>query len=153
MGFERNYQIKIPSKQLINRTFSTYSTQPNVNPWFITGFSDAESSFSVQFNKNKYGAYQVQPVFSIELHYKDLLLLEQIQTFFKGKGTITINNNKNSVMFRVRKLEDIIGIIIPHFKEYPLITNKSIDFSLWCKIIDIVNEKDHLSPSALQGVG
>jgi hypothetical protein len=55
-------------------------------------------------------------------------------------------------MFRVRKLEDRINIIIPHFKEYPLITNKSIDFLLWCKIIDIVSKKDHLSSSGFKEI-
>jgi hypothetical protein len=30
MGFERSYQIKIPSKQLNNRTFSTHPT--HINP-------------------------------------------------------------------------------------------------------------------------
>ena len=52
MGFERNYQVKIPSKQIKN-----YSTSPllltgisnsslnnSLNPWFITGFTDAEGS-------------------------------------------------------------------------------------------------------------
>ena len=47
MGFERNYQVKIPSKQIIKRQF--YSTEPSTNqltqliePWFLTGFTDAE---------------------------------------------------------------------------------------------------------------
>ena len=52
MGFERNYQIKIPTKQLINRTISTSSTQINVNPWFITGFSYAESTFVVSIYRD-----------------------------------------------------------------------------------------------------
>jgi len=64
MGFERNYQIKIPSNQI--RTF--WKTNNNcfesdislkeinevnkfsrnkLNKWFITGFSDAESSFII----------------------------------------------------------------------------------------------------------
>jgi hypothetical protein len=32
MGFERNYQIKIPSKQLIIKQFSTLIAQPKLNP-------------------------------------------------------------------------------------------------------------------------
>jgi hypothetical protein len=38
MGFERNYQVKILSKQLNNISFSSYSTQCKIDPWFITGF-------------------------------------------------------------------------------------------------------------------
>jgi hypothetical protein len=47
MGFERNYQIKIPANQLNNRSFSTLSTQNTINSWFITGFTDAEASFII----------------------------------------------------------------------------------------------------------
>ena len=38
-GFERNYQIKIPSKQLNNRSFFTLSHNANClsTEWFITG--------------------------------------------------------------------------------------------------------------------
>jgi hypothetical protein len=32
MGFKRNYQVKIPTLQLNNRTFSTLTKQPNINP-------------------------------------------------------------------------------------------------------------------------
>ena len=52
MGFERDYQLKIPSKQLNNRTFSTLNIKYGVNPWFITGFSDAESCFSIKIQEN-----------------------------------------------------------------------------------------------------
>ena len=48
MGFERNYQIKIPSKQLNKQYYSTSSKtsiraadKNQLNPWFITGFADA----------------------------------------------------------------------------------------------------------------
>jgi hypothetical protein len=34
MGFERNYQIKIPSKQLNIKDFSTFNSLSHVNPWF-----------------------------------------------------------------------------------------------------------------------
>jgi hypothetical protein len=32
MGFERNYQVKIPAKQLINRTYSTILNKVMMNP-------------------------------------------------------------------------------------------------------------------------
>jgi hypothetical protein len=43
MDLERGYQIKIPSKQLNNRSFSTLTknNENNIKPWFLTGFIDA----------------------------------------------------------------------------------------------------------------
>ena len=55
MGFERNYQVKIPAKQLNNRRYSILSNQPLLNPWFITGFADAESSFIISIYKTPEG--------------------------------------------------------------------------------------------------
>jgi len=56
MGFERNYQVKIHSKQINvsksdNRAEGASST--DVNPWFISGLIDGEGSFSVIVDKNK----------------------------------------------------------------------------------------------------
>lgn len=87
----------------------------NLNPNWVTGFSDAEASFIIQFFEKKSGTYQVQPSFSINLHSKDTSLLKDIQVFFNGVGTITFDNNRNTVHFRVSKLNDLINIIIPHF--------------------------------------
>ena len=55
MGFERNYQVKYPSKQLNKQYYSTLSKtslccaeKNQLNPWFITGFADAEGCFTFQ---------------------------------------------------------------------------------------------------------
>ena len=53
MGFERSYQIKIPSTQIINRTFSTLASQMKIDPWFVTGFSDAEGSFIITIYRDE----------------------------------------------------------------------------------------------------
>jgi len=52
MGFERSYPVRIPSKQLNNRSISNLINKPNLNPWFITGFSDAEGCFSIKIQQN-----------------------------------------------------------------------------------------------------
>ena len=53
MGGESRYQIKIPSKQLI-RKFSTKIYPSKVEPWFVTGFTDAAlaGSLSIIIDKN-----------------------------------------------------------------------------------------------------
>jgi hypothetical protein len=51
-GCESSYRVKIPSKQLNKRTFSTVNIKPKLNPWFVTGLSDAESSFIIRISKN-----------------------------------------------------------------------------------------------------
>jgi len=80
MGFERSYQVKIPSKQLnrLNFYFSTLTNNKcghslpsvqdasvasvasvsakqnkNIYPWFLTGFIDAEGCFQVSIRQDK----------------------------------------------------------------------------------------------------
>ena len=51
MDFERNYLLKIPSKQFIVRKFSTLKSSI-VKPWFWSGLIDAEGSFTIIIDKN-----------------------------------------------------------------------------------------------------
>jgi hypothetical protein len=42
MGFARNYQVRILSKQINIARLTTMSIPSNkMSPWFLTGFSDA----------------------------------------------------------------------------------------------------------------
>ena len=63
-------------------------------------------------NSYKLGWY-LKTVFAIGLDKKDLSLLSQLQESFGGIGNITIDNNRNSVVYSVTKLEDLINIVIP----------------------------------------
>lgn len=98
-----------------------------LNPWYLTGFSDAEGSFTVTFVKNETlkTGYYIQPSFQINLGKNDLALLEKIKSYFKKVGTIT-KSGSNSFMYRVRSLNDLNNIILPHFTEFPLKTQKKL---------------------------
>ena len=49
-----------------------------LNPYYNTGFSDAESFFNVTISPKQSGGYQVTLRFGIGLHEKDLPLLKNI---------------------------------------------------------------------------
>jgi len=151
MGFERNYQIKIPSKQLINRPSSSSSIQSNINPWFITGFSDAESSFviSIYPDSNSKLKWRVTASFSIHIHIKDIELLEQIQNTL-GVGKVR-KNSKTTAILRVDNIKEL-QTIIDHFNNYPLITAKSSDFLLFEECFNLIKQKQHLTPEGFEQI-
>lgn len=66
-------------------------------------------------------------------------------------GTI-LAQNKNSVQYRVGSLKDLNDQIIPHFDKYPLITQKKADFILFKKIINLMNNKEHLTLEGLHKI-
>jgi len=154
MGFERNYQINNPSKQinLNKRNYSTLVQKSKLNPWFVTGFSDAEASFgvSIYIDKRIKGrqGWVVKPSFQISLNSKDINLLLQLQEFFSC-GVIVNKKSRNEASFRVNSLQDLTNFIITHFSNYPLLSQKSADFILFKQIIELMNNKVHLTENGL----
>ena len=153
MGFERNYRIKIPSKQLNIKKFSTFNSLSNVNPWFLTGLIDGEGSFTIITDKNNKRTlgWRVQSKFQIGLHKRDLSLLFQIQQFLGGIGSIYIHPTRNIVNYSVDSIKDL-AILINHFEKYPLLTQKAADFILFKQVVKLINNKAHLSIEGLHQI-
>jgi len=97
LGGESRYPVKIPSNQInkiIYHSYSSNSYSPSastfaitpLNPYFVTGFSDAEASFIILILKEPKNTtnWTVKPRFSIGLHKKDTEILELIKSYFGG---------------------------------------------------------------------
>ena len=157
-GLERDYQVKILSKQISNigtRKYSTTITKSgldsNLSPWFISGFCDGEACFYVgvqKKSKSKLG-WTVELIFTIALHKKDKYLLEKISNYF-GVGYIT-NHGNNTLQYRVKSIKDL-KFIVEHFEKYPLITQKWGDYTLFKMVFDLVNAKKHLEIEGLKKI-
>jgi len=52
----------------------------------------------------------------------------------------------------VTKIEDLISVIIPHFNNYPLLTQKYSDYVLWSKVVDLMSTKQHLTTSGFSTI-
>jgi hypothetical protein len=118
-----------------------------INPWFITGFSDGESSFTASIsrnNKSKLG-WTIGLSYIIYLSIRDVRLLEQIKLYF-NVGSITYKLDKGLVMYRVRSLKEL-AVIIKFFQKYPLLTSKRHDFNLFVVLYEIILKKEHLTVS------
>ena len=178
MGFERYCQISNPSKQnfkknfklltpCLNRSFYsqtknliTYSnlnkqistkvnfTSQLLNPWFITGFTDAEGCFGLYIYKNaalKIGWYTFLE-FKITLHVKDKKLLENIKIYF-GVGVIS-KHGENLCNYSIKSIKDIQKVI-NHFDKFPLKTKKIKDYKNFKKAYYIIINKEHLTKQGL----
>lgn len=128
---ETGYPIKILSNLLI---------VSKISPYFVTGLTDAEGSFSIKMSKVN-SSWRAQLSFSIGMHIRDKDLLVQFSKFF-GVGTLRTTNN--TIYYTVRSINDLM-VVVSHFKNYPLQTKKGADFELFCKALDIMKNKTHLS--------
>jgi hypothetical protein len=120
------------------------SVRTTLNPGFVTGLVDAEGCFTLGFFKSdKYKlGYQIQAIFKITLHKKDLYLLSQVQDYF-GVGKITEHGN-TTLQYTVKSLKDL-EIIIAHFDKYPLLSLKWSDYILFKDAISLIKSKQHLN--------
>lgn len=144
---------KVTKHSLGTRYISYTTKRLSLNPWVVTGFTDAEGSFMVILSKTTRVnvGWSVVPVFQIKLHTRDLPLLESLQSFFGGIGTIN-KDGENAVCFKVTSLKQIFDFILPHFDKYPLITCKQADYILWREVIMIIKRREHLTVSGLQAI-
>lgn len=144
MGFERGYPIKVLSNQ--RRFYTSYGSN-QLNPWFVTGFADAESTFNVlvQPRSDSKTKWRVKAIFAIGLHKKDIAILEDIQTWF---GVGRIYNSGTKVYYRVESFKDL-QVIIDHFDKYPLVTAKKLDYTLFKQSFDIIKLNEHLTEQGI----
>jgi len=120
-----------------------------LNPWWVTGYCDGESSFSIIIRKSKTHklGWSVEPCFQIDIHKKDIAILEQIKNYF-GVGEI-YNHRSQSVQYRVPSVKGIMSII-NHFDKYPLITQKQSNYLLFKNVINLIVNKEHLTIEGLK---
>lgn len=137
LKFRNLINISISKKQF-------HDVKNKLNPYWVTGFTDAEGCFSVTIEISESLSWKVRVSFEISLHEKDKDILERIRYFF-GVGAIYNRRDRKISVYRVSNVNYIKSIIIPHFTKYPLISKKGIDFLLWSQLIKIIIDKNHLN--------
>lgn len=133
------------------RGVSILTAKPNLNPFWVTGFVDAEGCFTIVFSKRKNQTWKISVSFEINLHVKDVNILYSILKFFKV-GTVYIRKDRPICVFRVTKVQEIIEVIIPHFSNFPLISCKYSDYFYWKEVVYLIANKEHLSTNGFDKI-
>lgn len=131
---------------------------------WITGFVDGEGCFSISFlrqpdrgkRKGYRTGYQVLHEFVVTQGQKSLRCLYELRGFFQV-GQVIVNkrydNHKEHLYrFVVRKREDLLTIIIPFFRRYPMRTSKQQDFEKFARCVGMVQSGEHLVHKGLLAI-
>lgn len=157
-GYHSSYSNNRIIKQYSTSTSTSTSKSPNynlkksncyyLNPYYITGFVDAEGCFTTSIFKDSRMLlkWQVKPIFKITVHNKDINILEALQRTW-GIGKI-YKHSDNASVYRVSSLKNL-RIIINHFDKYPLLTQKSADYFLFKQSVHLIENKSHLTMEGL----
>ena len=133
-----------------------------LNPNYIVGLVDGEGSFTA-YVKNPDSTKlvlrrtKVEPRFFLKLIEKDKKILYELKKFF-GCGNVYFQkdkraNHQDCYRFEVANRNDLEKIIIPFFKKNSLrLRSKKGDFEIFCKIVKMVLNKDHLKESGLKKI-
>lgn len=131
---------------MVNKRFISSKTKGKLHPWFITGYTDGEGSFSIRLRtkSNSQFGFHISIVYSIgaELNPLNLKLLEQVKEYFGGVGSIS--RSGNMCYYEISSIKSLLNVR-KHFEEYPLQTTKYVYFILWCQVMDIIEKKEHLT--------
>ena len=129
--------------------------QERLDASWITGFTDGEGCFHISINRipGMSLGWQVLPEFRIVQHEKDETVLYKIKDYF-GFGDVRINRTDHHGTrkeFRVRGLENL-NKIINFFNKYKLNTSKRKDFEIFSEVIQLMNNKKHLTKEGLNKI-
>lgn len=82
----------------------------------------------------------MNPRFSIGLNIRDRFLLLKINNFFKEIGSVYVSPSNNSTELKIFKPNNL-SFLINHFKHYPLEGFKLYNFTIWCDIVKLLENK------------
>jgi LAGLIDADG endonuclease len=96
---------------------------------YISGFVDGEGCFTVSISPRAklLVGWEVRPSFSVSQNGDRAEVLHVLQGHF-GCGSIRPDRSDRTLKWETRRLEDLLDRVIPHFRRYPLISGKRLDF-------------------------
>jgi hypothetical protein len=128
---------------------------------WITGFVDGEGCFSIHFVRQPERAtrrgyktgFQVGHEFAVTQGAKSVECLRMLKEFF-GVGEVYLNrrfDNHKEHLYRysVARRSDLLRIVIPFFRRYPLRTSKRADFAKFVECMKVIEMNAHLTVGGL----
>ena len=83
-----------------------------------------------------------RPSFSVSQNSDRAQVLEMLQQYF-GCGTIRPDRSDKTLKYEVRSVDELVGRVIPHFEETPLLSSKQHDFELFAEICQMMYQGSH----------
>lgn len=132
-----------------NKNIKLINKSANISlqdPW-LSGFTDAEGCFTASIINNSTHAYRVRYILS-QKHFCNKYVLEHILSEFNKVTQVKIgqvypHSNNNNWEIRINGYKNCIKLFF-YFDKYPLKTIKSESFIAFKKVLQSINNKEHL---------
>lgn len=118
---------------------------------YIAGFTDGEGSFNISVVKRKDYVGEWKIVASFNISQRDRVILAFIKNIF-GCGTLR-ERSDGVVYYEVTNVNALNDKVIPFFNRFNFLSaNKKKNFSIFTKVIELMNRKEHLNPKGLRQI-
>ena len=120
---------------------------------YISGYVDGEGCFSISFSKREkfLVGWETKPSFSVSQNEDRAQILFLMQKQFKC-GFIRRDYSDKTLKYEVRSLNDLIVKIIPHFRKFPLLSDKQKDFNYFKKVCFLMQRNLHKEKTGLKKI-
>jgi hypothetical protein len=132
-----------------SRVFTRFTTgggssrlRNNINPLWITGFTDAEGSFGISTKTINNSSLKVNLQFKITQKVTNYNLLNDLRDYFDCGNVV--KDKGIAFKFQVQDLNSIITKVIPHFDNNPLVSSKAMDYNNWKEVANLLKDKRHI---------
>ena len=132
-----NLRVRSDAGPLVSREFLSA---------YISGYADGEGCFTVSISPRatlKVG-WEVRPSFSVSQNGDRAEVLYALQAYF-GCGSIRPDRSDKTLKWETRKLEELLGRVVPHFTRYPLLSAKQRDFERFALVCRLMADGEHRS--------
>ena len=115
---------------------------------YISGYVDGEGCFTVSISPRAklLAGWEVRPSLSVSQNGDRAEVLHVLTRHF-GCGSIRPDRSDKTLKWVTRRLQDLLGRVIPHFERYPLLSGKRVDFerfSAVCRLMAAGAHRDRL---------
>lgn len=139
----------------VKKFFARYSSSSKgelykLDPYFVTGLTEAEGSFSIIKCRDARAKFLMTIMlrFKITMLVNEIALLKDVKAFF-GVGSIDIDEKRGAVDYIVRD-KISLDVIKKHFIKYPLRGTKFLDFYDFVQALELMEQNLHRSEEGVK---
>ena len=134
----------------------------SLTPDHVVGLVVGEGCFYVESapdSKYRLG-WRIRPAFCMELRHDDREALEGVSALLRCGSIYDLDFGRYEgyrdkgwqphVKYRVTRLDDLAGKVVPFFRRHPLFGRKRIAFEVFAEIVEILARRDHRTAAGLE---
>ena len=120
---------------------------------YLSGYADGEGCFCVTFNRSARHAFgwDVRPSFSVSQNRERAEILGLFRETF-GCGTIRPDRSDRTLKYEVRSVPELLANVVPHFRQYPMLSAKQRDFENLAAICEMMSRGEHLTDNGFNRI-